>query len=320
MLEQPTHVGTRSNIFTPTALCGATMFGHQGGWSVFFDPTAPATNCQWQASGAVFADSATPSQFTAKTRAALVQTGPAQETADRREARIIVPSQPADPHAVSGSAEIWRTGPDRQSITVNVRPSDKLIIGFGDLLRQAKATLSDPQCSTEIRGPTLLLRSASRAPFAPMSPPISRHADRTERTRRIHARNGPTDGAIDRSIPGRSAPLSMRRCETIINPSRCCPMAVQAHRSWTACSTRGVGWSSAAPRPELLAATPRLASPTKSFAPTSSVRRTQSIGHLIKIQRVSRISISKRLIVREETSRDAAAKKPTPLSGRPTLF
>jgi hypothetical protein len=103
------------------------------GWVVrVFDSGAPATSCHWQASGAVFADGPTPSQFVAKTRAARAQASPAQATADCREAWIIVPSQPADPHAVSGSAEVRRTGPDGQPVTITVKPSDKLVIGFGD--------------------------------------------------------------------------------------------------------------------------------------------------------------------------------------------
>jgi hypothetical protein len=153
------------------------------GWVVrVFDPEASGTNCQWQSSGAVFTDGPTPSQFVAKTRAALAQTSPAHTAADCREAWLIVPSNPKDSKAVTGSAEIQRTAPDGEIVTVTVKPLDKLIIGFGDSFTSGEG---NPERAAVLNGDTwadvaaqLGERSAFRTNVAANFP--ARGPDRTD--------------------------------------------------------------------------------------------------------------------------------------------
>src|SRR5271165_2535390 len=102
------------------------------GWIVrVFDPAAAAgQSCQWELSGAVAADP-DPSKFVAAAPRAL-SAAPIKITADCRELRIVVASNPNEPKAVAGQATVTRTSPDGTQASVTIAPQDRLVIGFGD--------------------------------------------------------------------------------------------------------------------------------------------------------------------------------------------
>lgn len=102
------------------------------GWIVrIFDPAAAAgQSCRWRLSGAVAAD-ADPSGFVAATQRAL-PAGGTVVTGDCRELRVVVPSNPNEPKAVTGQATLTRTLPNGGEATVTVVPQDRLILGLGD--------------------------------------------------------------------------------------------------------------------------------------------------------------------------------------------
>jgi hypothetical protein len=102
------------------------------GWIVrIFDPDAASDqSCQWSFSGAVQADG-DPRQFLTSTQHALAA-ATTTVSADCRELRIVVPSDPANTKAVVGRSEVTRTSSDGSRASVTVTPDDRLVIGFGD--------------------------------------------------------------------------------------------------------------------------------------------------------------------------------------------
>ena len=102
------------------------------GWIVrVFDPAAPAgQSCQWNLSGAVAANS-DPSKFVAAAQRAL-SAAPIKISADCRELRIVVASNPNEPKAVAGRATVTRTSPAGAQASVTIAPQDRLVIGFGN--------------------------------------------------------------------------------------------------------------------------------------------------------------------------------------------
>jgi hypothetical protein len=102
------------------------------GWIVrIFDPEATAgQSCQWNFAGAVLADT-DPRQFVAAAQRAL-QARTTSVSGDCRELRIVLPSNPSDPKAVTGQATVTRTSSNGSQVNVTVAPRDRLVIGFGD--------------------------------------------------------------------------------------------------------------------------------------------------------------------------------------------
>ena len=100
------------------------------GWIVrIFDPDAAAgQTCQWSFAGAV--PRPAPRTFVAATQQAL-KAGLTTVSADCRELRIVVPSDPNDPKSVAGQTTVTRTMNGTQA-SVTVTPKDRLVIGFGD--------------------------------------------------------------------------------------------------------------------------------------------------------------------------------------------
>ncbi len=106
------------------------------GWivRVYDEAAAPGDRCVWSGDGGFFAGSRRESDFAAPSGGAIAGAGPwtAPAQQDCREIRVYVPSDPSDAKAVKGKIHVAKAAQGGASVTIEIAPSDQLVLGFGD--------------------------------------------------------------------------------------------------------------------------------------------------------------------------------------------
>jgi hypothetical protein len=122
--------------------------------------------CTWSGDGGFFAGVRPESDFASTSGQLAAGAGPwtQQGGQDCREIRVYVPSDPSDPKAVKGKLHLKRIAGDGSTQTIEVAPSDQLIIGFGDSFTSGEGNPELPAVFTNVGWPDVNLPKRSTDP------------------------------------------------------------------------------------------------------------------------------------------------------------
>jgi hypothetical protein len=136
------------------------------GWIVrAFDADAPQKACKWTGDGGFLAGAKPESDLVSKSGGLVANQGPWTQTSqDCQEIRIYIPSDPVDRKAVKGRLKLTRIDGDGSIQTLEIAPSDQLIIGFGDSFTSGEGNPELPATFTNIGWPDANLPKRSADP------------------------------------------------------------------------------------------------------------------------------------------------------------